>query len=1100
MAQPLTFLKNIDKELSRVQNQFSKSFGLRISTNAPWGSFLLGRTNYDYRSVVGDGSGNSIVASCVYWIARTFPEAPLRVARLKPDGTEEFVLDHELGILIERPNLWYSGPLLWMATLTDWTINGNAYWLKVRSDAGRVVELYYLPQWLVEPRWSEDGKEYVSYYEYNPGDGNTIRIDTKNIVHFRYGIDPQNIRKGRSPLSTVLRQIFSDDEATNFSSALLRNLGIPGVIITPEDEVEIGQQEAEMIKNEYDNRFGTDNRGKPMVLSARVKIQQLSFTPEQMNLTQMHRLPEERVSAALGIPAVVVGLGAGLDRSCVPGYARVQTPYGTKTIDQISAGDIVWSFKDGKIVPRMVEHKWEAGVDTVYKVKTKNRTVFLTDNHPLMVRVAGASTGTNASRHATYEWREVKDIKPGDYIIQAKGYPDQGNTILPDGTKASKEMLQFLGAIVGDGTITPGVGVNISISKPNTSITLYKDFAINLFNNNTNGAAAVQTKQSSFTLTAENQNLSVFSPNISHWLSELGFSDKRKATRVPSWIFSLSKELRLAFLAGIVDTDGTVDSRGALTLRLANKQLVEDIRDIAISCSISCSNIVEIFYKGNGDARDRSVRSKDYKMWSFTVSSAQQVAEIPFSDSWYRERVDANSGKYRAEGFDSEKAGLSSDLGFYKVQEIVPIGKEPVYDLTVEDGHSFFCYNVLVSNTYNNMAEAREAAFEGNIIPTQRLLAAELKSQLLPDFVENESEQRKYNIVFDTSGVRVLQTDQNETFRRVNLAVMGGWFTQAQAYRAVGLPATAEDEYYLRSQNIIEVSLEDARARRSGTAQPQAPSVPSGTPAVAPSGTAELERAENYAELGSNVTFKADNALNDEDSFKAIQIRNIQDTVKILFEQDVKTYFSNLEQQIYGAVKDSPESDNLTISIKDIFTKPAETTKFKNILEKNFERFMPLMHYLLNELIESDEQYDASSNFMQSTKTLSLERLDIIMSTTETVLENMLSTAYAEKWSNAEFKKAVKMVFVDWNDHRSKLITTTELTKWTGKFQIARFRASGNVVAIRLVNASLNENCAARHGRLVSIDEFEKEIDNEHPGGTLIGVPELRFRNSAVFE
>ena len=44
-------------------------------------------------------------------------------------------------------------------------------------------------------------------------------------------------------------------------------------------------------------------------------IQNISFSPSEMNLRDVRTIPEERVCAALGVPAIVAGLGAGLSRS-----------------------------------------------------------------------------------------------------------------------------------------------------------------------------------------------------------------------------------------------------------------------------------------------------------------------------------------------------------------------------------------------------------------------------------------------------------------------------------------------------------------------------------------------------------------------------------------------------------------------------------------------------------------------------------------------------------------------------------------------------------------------------------------------------------------
>ncbi len=291
-----------------------KALTIVHGSGSAW-SMLLLRTNYDYAAAVGDGSKSNIVMACVGWIARTFPEAPVRVMRQLADGQLESVAGHAMLQLLARPNRFYSGILLWMATLMDWTLSGNAYWVKLRNGQGRPVELWWVPSAIIEPKWDEQGTEFISHYEYAPR-GLPLRLEVADVVHFRYGIDPLNTRKGLSPLASLLREIFTDEEAANFGAALLKNLGIPGVIIAPDDPtIDLGPEEAEAIKADFKAKFGGDKRGEPMVLSGKVKAQVLSFSPQQMDMKALRRLPEERISAVIGIPAIVAGLGAGLDRS-----------------------------------------------------------------------------------------------------------------------------------------------------------------------------------------------------------------------------------------------------------------------------------------------------------------------------------------------------------------------------------------------------------------------------------------------------------------------------------------------------------------------------------------------------------------------------------------------------------------------------------------------------------------------------------------------------------------------------------------------------------------------------------------------------------------
>lgn len=292
-------------------------FGTGWGTGWRWGG-QLGSTVWDYERAVGDGRGNAAVLACVRWMARTFPEAPARI-RTRAGNDLTPLPEHPLVVLLDRPNPYYSGHLLWSATLADWLLDGNAYWRKQRNGAGKVVALWWLPAFTMEPKWERE-TDFVSFYEYSPG-GSPERLDPADVVHFRYGLDPDNVRKGCSDIKALLREIFTDNEAANYTASILRNTGVPGVVITGKD---ITPDNAEQIKAEMKQRFGGDRRGDPLVLGGDMKPSVLSFSPEQMQLRELRRIPEERISAIFGTPAVVVGLGAGLDRSTFANFAEAR--------------------------------------------------------------------------------------------------------------------------------------------------------------------------------------------------------------------------------------------------------------------------------------------------------------------------------------------------------------------------------------------------------------------------------------------------------------------------------------------------------------------------------------------------------------------------------------------------------------------------------------------------------------------------------------------------------------------------------------------------------------------------------------------------------
>lgn len=285
--------------------------------------------NVDVRKV-GDGSGNSAVEACLRTLIAGFVEPPL-VHSVLVDGQPDLDPFHPMVDLVEQPNPYMTGILLWTATLTATHVGGNAYWFKQRNLAGRVMELWPLNPGTVTPKDASGSLAtpeekaaaragagpFIAYYEYRPGTS-PIRLEPEDVIHFRMGMDPENPRLGRGPLQTVLREVLTDEEAGQFATSLLSNMGVPGVILSPKDPNDFGPTptEAEEMGRVWMDRFGGRNRGRPYITrGGAMDVTVVSFTPEQMNFTTLRRLPEERISAVLGVPAILAGLGAGLDRA-----------------------------------------------------------------------------------------------------------------------------------------------------------------------------------------------------------------------------------------------------------------------------------------------------------------------------------------------------------------------------------------------------------------------------------------------------------------------------------------------------------------------------------------------------------------------------------------------------------------------------------------------------------------------------------------------------------------------------------------------------------------------------------------------------------------
>lgn len=289
----------------------ASTVGSIIHPRGAAGFFLLNRTSINYaREVKPDA--NSIVIACIRWVQRVYSEAPLMLQQWLPDKGEWE--DHHrdpILSLLDKPNPFYSGTTLSKATVADYMLDGNAYWLIARNLAGQPVQLWWAPSSMMEPKGDPtDPKIFIDHYAYSPGEV-PQKIRVEDVVHFRDGMDPQNIRKGLSPLKGLLREIFTDDEAANMTASLLRNMGVPGVVISPKAG-SIQQDTAELMKASFTEKFTGDKRGEPLVLQGDSTVTQIGFSPEQMGGRGLRGVPEERITAVLGVNAAVVGLGAGL--------------------------------------------------------------------------------------------------------------------------------------------------------------------------------------------------------------------------------------------------------------------------------------------------------------------------------------------------------------------------------------------------------------------------------------------------------------------------------------------------------------------------------------------------------------------------------------------------------------------------------------------------------------------------------------------------------------------------------------------------------------------------------------------------------------------
>lgn len=315
------------------KNLFSAVKGVPFSTyggggpGSPYGStsFYPNQTYYPNTTInwtqeAGPLTSSSLVMVAVNWAGIQFAHAPIQVQKPIDNGAET-IAGHQVTKLFERPNPYYSGPALWKALMLSAIIDGNMYIRKVRNAGGLGLpaELWYEPHFTTRVRYPADGSAFIGYYEVLRN-GQWYRVETEDMIHIRIGIDPYNDRLGLSPVASAHREIFTDNERARYGAMVLKNGGVIPYILSPNDDT--AYIDSKEVKKEFEYQIQGDNVGRPIVLSGPVKAQEWGATPEELLIDKASIIPEERLAALIGIPAAVLGFGAGLNQTKVGATMR----------------------------------------------------------------------------------------------------------------------------------------------------------------------------------------------------------------------------------------------------------------------------------------------------------------------------------------------------------------------------------------------------------------------------------------------------------------------------------------------------------------------------------------------------------------------------------------------------------------------------------------------------------------------------------------------------------------------------------------------------------------------------------------------------------
>lgn len=239
----------------------------------------------------------SAVWACVRLISESVASLPINIYERGPNGERVRIYDHPLSRLFDgRVNKWQTRLEFFETMTMQLALTGNAYALKQTNTRGDLIGLVPLMSEQMEVTLLDDGS---MAYQYT--DGSDIKVySAERIWHVKL---MGNGVIGLSPLSYARNTFGLAQAAENRTTAIYSNGAKPsGVLMVdqllkPEQREQIRANFAGLSEGDTDRLF---------VLEANMKYQQVSMSPQDIELLQSRRFQIEDIARFFGVPSVLI--------------------------------------------------------------------------------------------------------------------------------------------------------------------------------------------------------------------------------------------------------------------------------------------------------------------------------------------------------------------------------------------------------------------------------------------------------------------------------------------------------------------------------------------------------------------------------------------------------------------------------------------------------------------------------------------------------------------------------------------------------------------------------------------------------------------------
>lgn len=216
----------------------------------------------------------------------------------------EEVFDHPLLTLLRQVNYGTNGFDLIELSITYQELTGNAYWYVQSAEVGGIevpVALYQvMPQYMTIVHSKKKG---IIGYVWQKDTPQKIPFEPDEIIHFKYP-NPHNAVYGMGKVAGAANDIDIENKMTEWQTGLLDNRAVPeyALVLPAGDTMTTASEYQDMLDQWNKRNRGGNKAGSMGLLEGGIKIEKLSYSPEDLGFAKEQEWIRDKIGSLFGIP------------------------------------------------------------------------------------------------------------------------------------------------------------------------------------------------------------------------------------------------------------------------------------------------------------------------------------------------------------------------------------------------------------------------------------------------------------------------------------------------------------------------------------------------------------------------------------------------------------------------------------------------------------------------------------------------------------------------------------------------------------------------------------------------------------------------------